>query len=232
MELANKLGARYTLIVGDNEIAVGPYALKNMTIRRAGKLSRRDRELLKTYSICESSVPLDFLGDLAAPTPAASCAPPTPASAPSLMGWVHRRRDLGGVIFIHLRDRDGVTQVVFHADVGRRGPRARRDAALGVRGRGRRPRRRCARRTPSIRRSPTGEVEVVADKIWILNESRTPPFPDGREGGRQRRRAAEVPLRGSAPAAHAAQHHPALEDLVRRAAVCTRRGSSRSRRRS
>jgi aspartyl-tRNA synthetase len=34
------------------------------------------------------------------------------------MGWVHRRRDLGGVFFIHLRDRDGVTQIVFHADAG------------------------------------------------------------------------------------------------------------------
>ena len=37
MELANKLGARFTLIVGDNEIAAGAYALKNMTIRRAGE---------------------------------------------------------------------------------------------------------------------------------------------------------------------------------------------------
>ena len=61
----------------------------------------------------EQSLHSTFSAIFAAPIPAASCARPTPASARSLMGWVHRRRDLGGVIFIHLRDREGVTQVVF-----------------------------------------------------------------------------------------------------------------------
>ena len=63
-------------------------------------------------------VSLDFLGDLRRTH---SCGELRSADAGKrviLMGWVHRRRDLGGVIFIHLRDRDGVTQLVFHADAG------------------------------------------------------------------------------------------------------------------
>ena len=132
------------------------------------------------------------------------------------MGWVHRRRDLGSVIFIHLRDREGVTQVVFHEDVEpevhERAELLRSEYVVAVEGT-------VALRTPETINPniPTGEVEIVADKVWILNESRTPPFPMEETRRRQRRRAPEVSLRRSAPAAHAAQHHAALEGRVRRA---------------
>ena len=92
------------------------------------------------------------------------------------MGWVHRRRDHGGVIFVDLRDRDGITQVVFHEDVGpavhRRAEQVRPEYVIAVEGR-------VAPRGP-VAVNPnlaTGAVEVVASRIWILNESRTPPFP-------------------------------------------------------
>ncbi len=92
------------------------------------------------------------------------------------MGWVHRRRDLGGVIFIHVRDRDGVTQAVFHndvaADVHNKAELVRSEYVVALEGE-------VALRTPETINAalPTGEVEIVVDKIWILNESRTPPFP-------------------------------------------------------
>src|SRR5258708_28457143 len=92
------------------------------------------------------------------------------------MGWGDRRRDLGGVIFIHLRDREGVAQAVFHTDsdpvVHAKAELLRSEYVVAVEGL-------VALRTPETVNSniPTGEVEVVADRIWILNESRTPPFP-------------------------------------------------------
>jgi aspartyl-tRNA synthetase len=92
------------------------------------------------------------------------------------MGWVHRRRDLGGVIFIHLRDRDGVTQLVFHEDAG--AELHRKAEALGaeyvIAAEGTVARRVAETVNATL---PTGEVELVVEKLWILNESRTPPFP-------------------------------------------------------
>ena len=93
-----------------------------------------------------------------------------------LMGWVYRRRDLGGVIFIHLRDREGVTQIVFRADADS-GPHARAEQlrseyVIAVEGFVER------RSADTVNLAiATGEVEVVAERLLILNTSETPPFP-------------------------------------------------------
>src|SRR5713226_5166141 len=124
----------------------------------------------------QSSVPLDFLGDLKRTHTCGQLRASDDGSTALVMGWVHRRRDLGGVIFIHVRDRDGVTQAVFHTDtdpaVHAKAELLRSEYVVAVEG----P---VALRTPETVNPniPTGEVEIVADKIWILNESRTPPFP-------------------------------------------------------
>ncbi len=119
---------------------------------------------------------LDFLGDLRRTHTGGQLRASDAGSRALLMGWVHRHRDLGGVIFIHLRDRDGVTQVVFHSDVDeavhRKAEQVRPEYVIAVEGT-------VALRSPDTINPglETGEVELVAGKIWILNESRTPPFP-------------------------------------------------------
>ena len=119
---------------------------------------------------------LDFLGDLRRTHSCGVLRASDEGQAVVLMGWVHRRRDHGGVIFVDLRDRDGITQVVFHEDVGpavhRRAEQVRPEYVIAVEGR-------VAPRGPaSVNPNlATGAVEVVASRIWILNESRTPPFP-------------------------------------------------------
>ena len=124
----------------------------------------------------ELSVELDFLGDLQRTHMCGQLRAADAGKRALIMGWVHRRRDLGGVIFIHLRDRDGITQVVFREGVGldihAKAESLRSEYVVAVEGM-------VERRTPETANPnlPTGEVELVADKIWILNESRTPPFP-------------------------------------------------------
>jgi aspartyl-tRNA synthetase len=124
----------------------------------------------------EVSIRLDFLGDLRRTHTCGELRAADAGKRALLMGWVHRRRDLGKVIFIHLRDREGVTQVVFNEgvnpDVHDRAEQLRSEYVVAVEGT-------VALRTPETINPniPTGEVEIVADKVWILNESRTPPFP-------------------------------------------------------
>ena len=93
----------------------------------------------------------------------------------TLAGWVDRRRDHGNLIFIDLRDRSGIVQAVFNPDLN---PEPH-ELAGQVRGEwvvqvsGRVTRRSDETINPNL---PTGEVEVAAESLTILNESRTPPF--------------------------------------------------------
>lgn len=122
----------------------------------------------------ERQVALDFLGELRRTHNCGELRPADAGKRVVLMGWVHRRRDLGGVLFIHLRDRYGVTQVVFRAEdpVHGKADDLRPEFVVAVEG----P---VELRSPDTVNAniPTGEVDVVAEKLWILNESRTPPFP-------------------------------------------------------
>ena len=124
----------------------------------------------------EQSLQLDFLGDLRRTHTCGQLRKEYAGKRAVVMGWVHRRRDLGKVIFIHLRDRDGVTQIVFdeglNADVHDRAEQIRSEYVVAIEGK-------VGLRTPDTINPtiPTGEVEIHAERVWILNESRTPPFP-------------------------------------------------------
>ncbi|HEX3743950.1 MAG TPA: aspartate--tRNA ligase [Bryobacteraceae bacterium] len=123
----------------------------------------------------ETSVPLDFLGDLRRTHMCGELRSADVGKTVILMGWVHKRRDHGGVIFVDLRDREGIAQVVFHQDAGAavhdRAELVRPEYVIAVEGK---VEPRAEKVNPNL---ATGEIEVVAQRIWILNESRTPPFP-------------------------------------------------------
>ncbi len=92
-----------------------------------------------------------------------------------LMGWTHRRRDHGGVIFVDLRDREGLVQVVFNPEnapaAHKEAHRIRSEYVLAVAG--------TVRRRPEGMENPdlkSGDIEVMVHELDILNEAKTPPF--------------------------------------------------------
>jgi aspartyl-tRNA synthetase len=126
--------------------------------------------------LTQNPVSLDFLGGLRRTHTCGELRAANVGARALLMGWVHRRRDLGGLIFIHLRDRSGVTQIVFNTEnqpeAHRKAQLLRSEFVVAVEG-------------PVLGRSAetvnanleTGEIEIAAENLYILNESRTPPFP-------------------------------------------------------
>ncbi len=118
---------------------------------------------------------LDFLGDLRRTHMCGGLRSSDAGKKAVLMGWVNRRRDLGSLIFIDLRDRTGVTQVVVNKELN---PAAhtktellRNEFVIAVVGT-------VKRRDPATfnKNIPTGEVELVVDELRLLNESKQPPF--------------------------------------------------------
>jgi aspartyl-tRNA synthetase len=94
----------------------------------------------------------------------------------TLMGWVNRRRDHGNLIFLDLRDRSGITQVVLDKEFAplahSKAEAARPEYVVAVTGKLR-------QRGPGLANPnmPTGEVELVAHDLLLLNDAKTPPFP-------------------------------------------------------
>src|ERR1700676_1017423 len=90
-----------------------------------------------------------------------------------LMGWVHRRRDLGNLIFIDLRDRTGLAQIVFnkeqHAAAHARAEELRSEFVVAITGR-------VVKRQKANPDLASGEVEIIASELRILNTAKTPPF--------------------------------------------------------
>ena len=97
-------------------------------------------------------------------------------STATLAGWVHVRRDLGGVVFVDLRDREGLTQVVFrpeeNAELSKQAHQLGYEDVIQVKGK-------VAPRAPGMAnpRMPTGDIELLPDTLTVLNRAEVLPFP-------------------------------------------------------
>jgi aspartyl-tRNA synthetase len=121
---------------------------------------------------------LDFLGDLKRTHMCGALRLSDAGKKAVLMGWVNRRRDLGSIIFVDLRDRTGVTQVVVNREMNaaahQKASSLRNEYVIAVIGTVKQ------RDSDTVNKNiPTGEVELVVDELRILNESKQPPFLPG-----------------------------------------------------
>ena len=121
---------------------------------------------------------LDFLGDLKRTHMCGALRASDAGKRAVLMGWVNRRRDLGSIVFIDLRDRTGVTQVVVNRELNAaahdKAGQLRNEYVIAVTGTVKQ------RDSDTVNKNiPTGEVELVVEELRLLNESKQPPFLPG-----------------------------------------------------
>ena len=186
MKYAGKQGFRYVVIIGENEIAQGCVTLRDMENGEQRELSRAEAiNLLKPQ---KSAPQEESVKDLKAAVPLPPTGQPFQKShycgalsmkdlgiAVKLAGWVGKRRDHGGLIFIDLRDRSGLMQLVFNQQLGselfNQVESLRSEYVVAVEGE-------IVRRSEDTVNSslPTGEIEVRVSRLEVLNNSKTPPF--------------------------------------------------------
>ncbi len=185
MKYAGRKKYKKVIIIGEEEIAGNLVILRDM---QGGEQVEVNRDALSVMLIAgdqkESNHVEDTARELKLPAPGAYtdkthyCGVIDPSFAGQrvkLAGWVGRRRDHGGLIFIDLRDRTGIMQLVFDQRLGvelfREAEGLRSEFVIAVEGE-------VVKRTdeninPSL---PTGEVELYVDKMKVYNKSKTPPF--------------------------------------------------------
>jgi aspartyl-tRNA synthetase len=117
---------------------------------------------------------LDFLGNLKRTHYCGVLRAADAGRDATVMGWVHRRRDLGNLLFLDVRDRTGIVQVVFNKETQpeahAKAEQARSEFVVAVEGK-------VIKRERANPEIASGEVEMVAAKLHILNNAKTPPFP-------------------------------------------------------
>jgi aspartyl-tRNA synthetase len=117
---------------------------------------------------------LDFLGNLKRTHYCGELRAKDAGRGAIVMGWVARRRDLGNLLFLDVRDRTGIVQVVFNQETQpeahAKAEHVRGEYVVAVEGE-------VVRRQKANPELPTGEVEIIAAKLHILNNAKTPPFP-------------------------------------------------------
>jgi aspartyl-tRNA synthetase len=117
---------------------------------------------------------LDFLGNLKRTHYCGALRATDAGCDVVVMGWVHRRRDLGNLLFLDIRDRSGIVQVVFNKETQpeahAKAEQARSEFVVAVEGK-------VVKRERPNPELATGEIELVASKLHILNTAKTPPFP-------------------------------------------------------
>jgi aspartyl-tRNA synthetase len=117
---------------------------------------------------------LDFLGDLKRTQYCGELRAADAGHDAVVMGWMHRRRDLGNLLFLDVRDRTGIVQVVFNRETQpeahAKAEQVRSEFVVAVEGK-------VVKREKANPEIATGEIELVATKLHILNTAKTPPFP-------------------------------------------------------
>ena len=116
---------------------------------------------------------LDFLGNLKRTHYCGELRAPDEGRDAVVMGWVHRRRDLGNLLFLDVRDRTGIVQAVFNKETQpaahAKAEQVRSEFVVAVEGK-------VVKRQKANPELASGEIELVATKLHILNNSKTPPF--------------------------------------------------------